>query len=307
MRILISGGTGFIGSALTEALVSHGHHITVLTRGLKKPLIDDRHVSFLQCDPLTSGPWQKKVSEHNIIINLAGLSIFRRWSLKNKQAIIRSRILITQNLVDGLVGLQSREIRFFSASGVGYYGYLKNGLFDEKSPPGQEFLSRMAIDWEATAYKAKDLGAQVVTCRFGQVLGKEGGALPKLIMLSRLGLGGTWGDGQQWTSWIHIKDLVNVFLFLLEHKSITGNVNFTSPNPVPNYEMMSLLRKYLHKKAIIPAIPAFLLQLVTGEFSSTFLNGQKVLPRRLLDAGYSFQYPTISEALQDLIMKPGSL
>jgi uncharacterized protein (TIGR01777 family) len=303
MRILISGGTGFIGSALTGALVSHGHHITVLTRGLKKPLKDDRHISFLQCDPLTPGPWQKKIAEHQIIINLAGLSIFRRWSRRNKRKIIRSRILITQNLVDGLAGLHSRDIRFFSASGVGYYGYHKNGLFDENSPNGREFLSRMAKDWETTAYNAKEFGAQVTICRFGQVLGMEGGALPKLIMVSKLGLGGTWGTGRQWTSWIHIKDLVNIFLFLLEHTSVTGNVNFTSPNPVRNYEMMSLIRKYLHRKAILPAIPAFLLQLVTGEFSSTFLNGQKVIPRKLIEAKYSFLYPTMDEALSDLTRK----
>ena len=303
MRILISGGTGFIGSALTGALASYGHHITVLTRGLRKPPKNNAHVSFLRCDPLTPGPWQKKISEHNIIINLAGLSIFRRWSPKNKREIVRSRILITQNLVDGLVGPHSREIRFFSASGVGYYGYRKDGLFDENSSPGQEFLSRMAIDWEATAYKAKEFGAHVTICRFGQVLGKEGGALPKLIMISKLGLGGTWGTGQQWTSWIHIKDLVNIFLFLLEHTSVTGHINFTSPNPVRNYEMMSLIRKYLHKKTIIQTIPAFLLKLVTGEFSSTFLNGQKVIPRKLIEAGYTFMYPTMDEALKDLIVK----
>ena len=303
MKILISGGTGFIGSALTEALASYGHHITVLTRGSRKPVVDDVHISFLQCDPLTSGPWQKNISEHDIIINLAGLSIFRRWSPKNKREIIRSRILITQNLVDGLAGPNSREIRFFSASGVGYYGYRKEGLFDENSPPGQEFLSQMAKDWETTAYKAKELGAQVTVCRFGQVLGKEGGALPKLIMISKLGLGSTWGTGQQWTSWIHIKDLVNIFLFLLEHKSVTDQINFTSPNPVRNHEMMALIRKHLHKKTIIPAIPAFLLQMVTGEFSSTFLNGQKVVPQKLIEAGYIFSYPAIDEALGDLINK----
>ncbi|MEJ2740273.1 MAG: TIGR01777 family oxidoreductase, partial [Dehalococcoidia bacterium] len=269
MRILISGGTGFIGSALTRALASCGHHVTVLTRGFKNHPKDDGHITFLKCDPLIPGPWQKTISGHNIIINLAGLSIFRRWSPKNKREIIRSRILITKNLVDGLAGPHSREVRFFSASGVGYYGYRKEGLFDENSPPGREFLSRMAQDWEATACKAKELGTQVIICRFGQVLGKEGGALPKLTMIANLGMGGTWGTGQQWTSWIHIKDLVNIFIFLLEHTSVTGNVNFTSPNPVRNYEMMSLIRKYLHKKAIIPNIPSFLLKLITGEFSST--------------------------------------
>jgi uncharacterized protein (TIGR01777 family) len=301
MKIAISGGTGFIGSTLAVALASQGHDITILTRRRKGETLKDTHILFLECDPTVKGVWQEKIAGHQVIVNLAGTSIFRRWNKKNRMEITNSRILTTKNLVESIAKEQMQQILLLSVSGVGYYGYHGDEFLNEDSPPGKGFLAEMAKQWEFEASKAHNFGARVVICRLGQVFGTDGGALPGLVTISKFGIGSAWGNGTQWTSWIHKNDVIKAFLFLIKNTTINGPVNISSPNPVRNKDMMRLIRQHMHKKAIVPSIPASILKLAAGEFSSSFLNGQRVIPQKLIDAGYSFLYPDLDKALSELL------
>jgi hypothetical protein len=301
MKVLITGGTGFIGRKLVSELLAAGHRITVLTRDMGKERVMPERVALVHYNPVEPGRWQESVAEHDVIINLAGLSIFRLWSERTKNKIIESRTTTTRNLVEALALRKGRETRFFSISGIGYYGPHGDELLMEDSHPGDDFLARLAVEWESEALKAKEHGARVVLLRLGHVLGRGGGVLRKLTMVTKLYLGGRWGNGNQWLSWIHEKDIPHAFLFLLENKAIEGPVNLCSPYQVRNREIMSLLRKVLKRPALIPVVPGWLLRTFTGEFADVFLTGQRVVPRMLLDNGFNFEYPVIDDALLDLL------
>jgi uncharacterized protein (TIGR01777 family) len=301
MKVLISGGTGFVGSILLKRLVEKGHEVTLLGRSIESGRALPKGAELILCETTRPGTWQSAVAEHEAIINLAGASIFRRWTRRGKQEILDSRILSTRNIVEALAGRRNKPTRFLSISGVGYYGFHGDEILEEDSPPGNDFLAQLARQWEDAAEGATKFGASVVLCRSGHVMGRGGGVLSKLAMISRLHLGGKWGNGMQWLSWIHESDLANIFLFLLEHKEIEGPVNVTAPNPVRNREMMKMLQQTLKARSVVPVVPAFLLKMVTGEFAGVFLNGQRVLPRRLLEQGYAFEYGELRKAMQDLL------
>jgi hypothetical protein len=301
MKILVSGGTGFVGRILSRRLVENGHQVTVLGRGIEKNKTLPEGTKFILCETTRPGTWQAAVARNDAIINLAGASIFRRWTGNGKKEILDSRIISTENIVEALAGRRGEPTRFLSMSGVGYYGFCGDEIIDEGSPSGNDFLAQVAQQWESIARSATKFGASVVLCRTGHVLGRDGGILEKLAMVSKLHLGGQWGNGLQWVSWIHEYDLANVFLFLLEHEEIEGPVNVTAPNPVQNKEMMTLLRQALQTKSILPRVPAFLLRILAGEFASVFLNGQRVLPERLLAKGYTFRHADPGEAIKELL------
>ena len=301
MKIFITGGTGFVGTSLVKRLTDEGHWVTVLTRSSPKGRPAFKNVSFVQGDPLTPGLWQEQVSGHDVVINLAGASIFSLWTNGRKQLIRDSRILTTQNLVNALSHLKGKKPVFISTSAVGYYGSHEHQILDETSPPANDFLGQLGQAWESAAQKAEKYGVRVVICRFGIVLGSEGGALSKMALPVKWFVGSPMGNGRQWFSWIHEKDLVEIFMFLIQQKSISGPINCTAPNPVTNREMTQALAKTLHRPLLFPPIPAFVLKLVLGEFSTTLVKGQRVVPERLLAEGYKFQFPNIHEALDDLL------
>ncbi len=301
MRILITGGTGFIGESLTRALVEGDHEVTVLTRALREGRMPPHGVSLVVGDPTRPGSWQDEIAGHQAVINLAGASIFAPWTARNKQRIIASRVLTTRHVVQALVRQGAGRVHLLSASGVGYYGHHGDEFLDEDSPAGDDFLAQLARNWEEEALAAGGLAARVVICRFGHVLDTSGGALHKLIMASRLRIGSTWGDGRQWLSWIHRTELIDVLLFILRRPEVDGILNVTSPGPVRNVEMARLLAEILRKRMLVPRVPALILKLSLGEFAGVFLNGQRVVPRRLLEYGYSFRYPSLREALADLV------
>jgi uncharacterized protein (TIGR01777 family) len=174
-------------------------------------------------------------------------------------------------------------------------------ILHEQSEPGGSFLARVAVDWENEALKAKAFGTRVILCRFGIVLGREGGALKNMLPLFKYWCGGRWGSGRQWFSWIHGWDCARAFLYLLEHSDIEGAVNIAAPNPVTNQEMSYLLRHALRRRTIFPCIPGFLIRVMLGEFSDVFLKGQRVIPEKLLAGGFQFRYPTLEECLSDLL------
>ena len=256
-------------------------------------------LSYLMGNPTTKGKWQEAVPEHDVIINLAGASIFSRWTSERKKILLSSRIETTRNLVEALPA-RAERITFFSTSAVGYYGFHEDEELIESSPPGHDFLANLAYEWEQEAFRAQDKGARVMITRFGIVLGKSGGALGQMIPLFKYFLGGPLGGGRQWFSWVHIHDLAAAFLFLLKQEDISGAMNLCSPCPVRNKDLGKAIGDVLHRPSFLPA-PGFMIELILGEFGSVLLKGQRVIPRRLLDAGFGFQYPDIRDALKDII------
>jgi len=232
------------------------------------------------------------------VINLAGTSIFTRWSKKTKQLIRDSRILTTRNVVEAIPA--GKETLLCSTSAIGYYGFRHDEELTEADSPGSDFLARVCIDWEEEAGKAADKGARVVITRFGIVLGKTGGALGQMVPLFKMFVGGPQGSGRQWFSWIHMEDLLNAFAFVLDNTTIRGPVNFCAPNPVRNRDLAKALGQVMSRPSFLKT-PSFMLRLVLGEFGSMILKGQRVIPARLLEHGFTFRYPEIAGALAEVL------
>ena len=298
---MIIGGAGFIGRTLSNTLLDAGHKITVLSRTAVPGSFLRNGITVLQGDVSQPGSWQDKISDFEVVINLSGSSIFRRWTIRGKQEILDSRILTTRNIVESIRKDRGNVRQFFSVSGVGYYGFRGEEVLDENNPAGSDYIAQVAAQWEDVTQPVKELGVRLVICRLGHVLGMHGGALPKLATLARLHLGIYWGNGKQWISWVHEEDLAGAVLFLLDTHTISGPVNITSPHPVRNREMMQVLTKILGERVVISHIPKFALQLMLGQFSSVFVNGQKVMPAILQQRGFLFKFPILSEALNDLL------
>jgi len=254
-------------------------------------------------NPTQEGPWMAAVPEHDWIINLAGASIFGRWSEPLKKEIMESRVKTTRHLVTALAEGDLNQL-FCSTSAVGYYGPRGEEELTEDSEPDAGYLGEVARTWEAEALQAQGLGIRTVITRFGIVMGKDGGALSQMAPMFRKYLGGPIGSGEQWFSWIHQQDQVRAYLFVQEHPEITGPVNFTAPHPVRNRELTRALGEVLHRPTFFKA-PEFMVRLALGEFGDTLLTGQKVFPKRLQDAGFEFNFPTIDAALKDLLGEKG--
>jgi hypothetical protein len=302
MRIFITGGTGFVGTHLTQRLAAQGHEILLLTRALRDEHPLPPGASMVHGDPGRPGAWQERVADCDVAINLAGASIFTPWTAHAKQVIRDSRILTTRHLTEALAGRRGRETVLVSASAVGYYGGREDDvLLEEDSPPGSDFLALLAQDWESEAQRAADFGVRVVCCRFGIVLGRGGGALAKMVPAFKRWLGGVLGSGKQWFSWVHEQDLAEIILFALDRQTLGGAVNCAAPFPVRNREMTRILAKALHRSVLVPPAPAFMVRMILGEFGDVLLKGQRVIPRRLLSEGFVFRFPTMEEALSDLL------
>jgi len=301
MKIFVTGGTGFVGTTLAQALADGGHDVTILTRSLRKGLPAPEGVSYIEGDPVKAGTWQETVGGQDVIINLAGASIFSRWSDARKKELQESRIATTKNLVAAMEPRKGKETHFLSTSAVGYYGYHDDEILDEQSPAGMDFLASLSADWELAAKGAEDLGARVVLLRFGIVLGRSGGALGKMTPAFKLWMGSPLGTGKQWMSWIHERDLVDIFLFLLEQKDIRGPVNCVAPSPARNREMTATMGKVLGKPTFLPPLSSFFVKTIVGEMGDVLLKGQRVTPGLLLEKGFPFQFPELEGALTDLL------
>ncbi len=301
MKVFITGGTGFVGQFMTKRLAELGHEVSVLTRSAAKAASLPPGASAIEGNPMVSGPWQDRVSEHDVVINLAGASIFTPWTKKARRDILSSRTATTRNVVDALKK-SGKDVVLVNASAVGFYGGRKDdAILDESSPAGDDFLSEVAIKWEAEAARAVEFGVRVVLCRFGIVLGRGGGALGKMIPPFKYCLGGPLGSGRQWIPWIHEEDLFRIILFVVEKKNISGPVNCVAPSPVTNKELTLSLGKALGRPVFMPAVPGFILRLLLGEFGSVVLEGQRATPKRLSDEGFEFNYPRLQAALEDLV------
>jgi len=292
-----------VGRKISSRLIREGYECTILTRKQKKPEEVQRGISFLQADPTEKGSWQEEIKKHDAVINLAGASIFRRWTQEQKKAILESRVKTTSHIVEGIPSQGKKPSILFSASAVGYYGFCGDEKLNELSPPGDDFLARVTQDWEKEASRAEKKGVRVIITRFGIVLGEKGGALGQMIPLFKKFMGGPIGNGKQWFSWIHIKDLCEAFIFLINHPRLSGPVNVCSPHPVRNKDLAKSLGKVLKRPSFVPA-PGFLVKLVLGEFGTVVLKGQRAIPEKLINQSFKFQYPSIDKALEDIMTKP---
>jgi uncharacterized protein (TIGR01777 family) len=301
MKVFITGGTGFVGTTLTQKLTQEGHEVTLLTRSIKSHPAALQGVLYVEGDPTQKGPWQEKVADQDVVVNLAGASIFRRWNDAAKKLISDSRIQTTQNLVDALSARKGKETYLLSTSAVGYYGFHEDEVLDEGSLPGEGFLPDLSKEWESAALKAREHNVHVTLMRFGIVMGRRGGALQQMIAPFKWWMGSPLGSGDQWFSWIHEQDLVDIFLYLIKEKRISGAVNCTAPSPVTNRELTQVLGEVLAKPTFMPAVPGFVMSLILGEFGSVLLKGQRVVPKKLLDAGFRFSFPDLRSALKDLL------
>jgi hypothetical protein len=297
VKILITGAQGFVGTQLTDALLARNHHVVGLGRSAQASRSHERY-TYISADTTQPGEWLASLKDVDAAVNLAGESIFKRWTEKNKQGIYDSRVLTTRHLAENLPG--SKSIKLLSASGVGYYGSRGSDLLTEKEPPGDDFLAALSIDWEGAALEAGDKGHRVVCMRFGIILGKDDGALATMATTFRRFAGGRLGSGRQWFPWLHIDDLVAAILFALQDDHLSGPVNFCSPNPVTNRELTRQLASVLGRPALLPA-PGFALRMAMGEFAEVLLGSQKAIPDRLSRAGFQFRHPNLREALEDLL------
>jgi uncharacterized protein (TIGR01777 family) len=301
MNIFITGGTGFVGSSLSKTLLDRGHSLKILTRSKRSSTADRGKVSYIGGDPSHRGQWLNQLADCDVVINLAGASIFRRWNSKYKQKLVESRVRTTGNLVSGLADRKKDNVLLISTSAVGYYGFHGNEELDENSAPGSDFLASLAVEWETAANEASRSGAGVVINRFGVVLGERGGAVHMMAPLFKYWMGSQLGNGRQYFSWIHIKDLVKIILFQIENRGLNGAFNCTAPNPVTNRELTRAIASVMNKPLLMPPVPGIFMKILMGEFADVLLNGQRVIPRKLLDSGYSFEFPEINSALQDIM------
>ena len=299
MRLVIAGGTGFIGSALCARLIDQGHSLAILTHS-PPPVTISSGRTWAIWNPPESGPWREAVDGADGVINLAGEPIAaRRWSAEQKHRIRLSRLDTTRALVAAIAGARKKPKFLLNSSAIGYYGPHGDETLTEEAGPGSDFLARLCVDWETETSKAEKLGLRVVRLRTGIVLGKGGGALAKMVPPFKLFIGGPLGSGKQWMSWIHMEDEIGLIQFLIEKPRAQGAINATAPNPVTMKEFCATLGSVLRRPSWAP-VPGFALRLILGEMAEMLLTGQRVIPAKARKLGYKFRYPTLQEALQNL-------
>jgi len=298
MKIFISGGTGFVGANLARYFLAKGHNVIATGTSSAKTSISHENFRYISADTTEKGPWQDSLKDVDALINLAGRTIFNRWSERYKKQIYNSRILTTHNLVEALP--DDKEVVLCSTSAVGYYGDRAEEILNEEALPGDDFLATVSIDWEKEAFLAEKKGARVAVMRFGVVLGKNGGALAKMIPAFKSFAGGPIGSGKQWFSWIHLEDLISAVMFIIENQDIKGPVNFCAPNPVRNRDFAKALGRILGRPSFMK-VPSFMIRTLMGEMGTIVMSSQRVVPDRLLKNGFEFQYPDVEKALNNLI------
>ncbi len=299
-KILITGASGFVGKRLSRYFLEKKIKVMGTGTSPAHPFTEEfPDFEWICADTTIKGNWQNRIEEADIIINLAGKSIFSYWTPKYKQAIYDSRILTTKNIVEALKTGKARHL--LNASAVGVYGDAQEKKLTENSAAGNDFLARVCIDWEEEALKAKAKDVRVSIMRFGVVLG-NGGALSKMVPAFKWFAGGPLGNGKQWFPWIHIKDIEHAAEFIIHNDNLDGAFNFTAPTPLRQKQFAGALGKVLKRPAFMPA-PAFVIKMLMGELGKSLLQSQNAVPENLLSAGYSFLYDDADAALNNILKK----
>jgi uncharacterized protein len=302
VKVLVTGATGLIGSALCDSLLARGDDVVGLTRDPAKARLSGPGVSWHSWEPTLERPSPAAFEGVDGVVNLLGEKIDQRWTDEAKTKIMETRRTGTHNLVGTIAGLDRRPKVLVSQSAVGYYGDRGDAVLDESEPPGGEsFDSEVVVEWEQAAHQVDATGVRLAILRTGQVLDAGGGMLAELLIPFKLGLGGPLAGGRQYLSWIHTEDEVGLILWALDNESVEGVINATAPNPATNKDFSKALGRALGRPAVVP-VPGFVLDLkFGGEFGSVLRGGQRVIPMRAEGLGYEFKHPDLDEALKDLL------
>jgi len=299
-KVLITGATGLIGSKLVTKLYDLGFKVYSISRDVKKSekkfKVSIEHISY------DEDKFKNIIDNNTIIINLAGASIAgKKWTEEYKKEIYDSRILTTRKIVEILNIYELKPELFINASAIGVYGNTFDKIIDENSPCGEGFLAKVTIDWENELTKLIN-NIRKVYARIGIVLDLEGGALAKMLLPYKLFIGGPLGTGKQWMSWIHIDDLIELFVFIIQKNNINGAINLTAPNPVTMDEFSHTIGKILRRPSFFK-VPEFILKIILGESSAMVLNSNRVIPKKAIENGYNFEYDNLEKALKNLLKK----
>jgi uncharacterized protein (TIGR01777 family) len=301
MRVLITGASGLIGGALCDALLARGDEAVGLSRDPDKARSSNPTVSWFAWEPTLERPPAEAFDGVDGVVNLVGETINQRWNEESKRRIVESRRGATHNLVQAIAALESKPGVLVSQSAVGYYGDRGEAIVDESAPPGSGFAAEVPVQWETAAHEVDDLPTRLVITRTAPVLDPRDGLLKELITPFKLGVGGPIAGGSQYLPWIHIDDEVGILLWALDNEAVSGTLNAASPNPVTNREFAKTLGRVLGRPALVP-VPGFAVSMMRGrELAETVKGGQRVLPRRALDLGFTFQHPELEPALRDLL------
>jgi uncharacterized protein (TIGR01777 family) len=301
MKVLVTGASGFIGSALCDSLLVRGDTVVGLTRDPKRARESNPSVLWEAWEPTLERPAAEVFDGVDAVVNLLGEKINQRWTDEAKERIMESRRTGTHNLIGTIAGLERKPGVLVNQSAIGFYGDRGEAIMDESASSGEGFDAEVVREWEAAAREVEATGVRLVVIRTGHVLDPSGGMLRQLLRPFKLGVGGPLAGGDQYMSWIHVEDEVGLILWAIENEAVSGVVNLTAPNPVTNRELSRALGRALHRPASLP-VPGLALDLMYGsEFGAVLRGGQRVVPRRALDLGYEFRFTDIDEALADLL------
>lgn len=297
MKILIGGGSGFIGKRLSQYLLDQGHQVVVLSR--HRPKIDSRYFEFYSADllkpELFEQHWFKGI---DAVVNLSGKNIFTFWTKKSKKEIWDTRVRINRNLIDFISKMQQKPKVYISASAVGFYGDRGEAELEETASRGKGFLAELCEAWEGEARQAEKLGMRSVQVRTAPVLGKDGGILGQIMKSFQFGFTFIFGSGNQWFSWIHMNDLIGIYHLAVTDENLSGPINACSPYPVRVRDFMDHLKEF--KKAILIPFPAWLLKLFLQETAEVILSSAKMIPAKLMKINFQFSYPRLRDALREI-------
>jgi uncharacterized protein (TIGR01777 family) len=298
LRVLITGATGLIGSAVCDALLARGDEVVGLTRDPEKARPKNPTVRWYPWQPAAEHPPAEAFDEVEGVVNLIGEEINQRLTSAAKKRIRESRVTASQNLIQGMAAAGAKPRVFVGQSAIGYYGDRGAKMLDEESHLGEGFGAELPGEWEAAEREAEKVAERVVIVRTGLVVSRHGGLLKQLLLPFKLGVGGPIGNGEQYMSWIHIADEVSLMLWALDNDEVSGTLNATAPNPVTNKEFSSVLGKTLHRPSFVP-VPKFAVAALRGsELAEMVSGGARVMPRRALDLGFRFRYPELGPALE---------
>lgn len=301
-RIIVTGATGLIGRKLVNALLQRGDNAVVFSRSVNKAKnIFPNSIELVEWDYLKPELWKSKLENSDAVIHLAGINLFaKRWSNDFKKTVLESRKLSTNNLVEAIKSVAKKPEVFISASGIGYYGDCGEAVLHETSPKGNDFLADVCDVWESEAQKIGDYGIRNIQIRTGLVLSPEDGVLKQMLLPFKLYIGGPLGNGRQWWSWLHIDDIVDIYLYALDNSQLHGPLNAASPNPVRMKEFASTFGKVLRRPSLFP-VPKFVLKIVIGETAEVVTASQRVDVKKLFESGYKFGFEKLEDALRDLL------
>lgn len=297
-KALITGGTGFVGRHLVQVLLKNGYQVIATSRSANRDDSYSAALRYVAADTTKPGSWQDNLKDVDLVVNLAGVSIFHYWTASYKKSIHDSRILTTRNLVEGLP--TDRELTFCSTSALGFYGTRGDDVLAENEPVGSDFLAQVCQDWEREALKATDKNARVIITRFSTVVDRSGGAMKVMLPPYRLFVGGPMGSGKQWFPWIHLSDLLDAIMFLVGRAESNGVYNFCAPDSIRNLDMAKTLGQLLHRPALLK-VPEFAVRLLMGEFGRAIMGSQRAVPHKLQEEGFQFAFPEFQSAMKEVL------